>query len=52
MTGGGFGGSVVALAHADVAERLATQVMHEFGERTGREGRGFVCAAVDGVEAR
>jgi galactokinase len=48
MTGGGFGGSVVALAPADRAEELASAVLRAYGPG----GRSVVCAAVDGVEAR
>lgn len=52
MTGGGFGGSVVALARADGAAQLAASVTDGYRARTGRAGRAAVCAAVDGVEAR
>jgi galactokinase len=38
MTGGGFGGSIVALVHADEAERIATEVVAGFthGEAVAR----------------
>ena len=52
MTGGGFGGSVVALVHAGNAAELAESVAAAYREHTGRAGRGIVCAATDGVEAR
>jgi galactokinase len=52
MTGGGFGGSVVALVRAEAAEKLATSVTRAYCERTGRNGRGLVCAAADGIQAR
>jgi galactokinase len=48
MTGGGFGGSVVALAQAGGATELAAAVLRAYGPR----GRSFVCEAVDGVVAR
>ncbi len=52
MTGGGFGGSVVALARADGAAELAESVAAAYREQTGRPGAGVVLAAADGVEAR
>ncbi len=52
MTGGGFGGSVVALVRADDAAELAESVAAAYRKRTGHAGRGIVCAATDGVEAR
>jgi galactokinase len=51
ITGGGFGGSAVALAHADEAARLARKTFRAYRERTGRLGRGVVCSASGGVEA-
>jgi galactokinase len=50
MTGGGFGGSAIALAPTDAAERLAAQVMDAYNARTGHGSRHFVCSTVDGVE--
>jgi len=52
MTGGGFGGSVIALVDAQDAAELADSVTKIYSDRTGRAGRGFVCAASDGVAAR
>jgi galactokinase len=52
MTGGGFGGSVIALVDAQDAAELAHSVTAAYRERTGRAGHGIVCAASDGVEAR
>jgi len=52
MTGGGFGGSVVALADVPHAAEIAASVATTYHERTGRAGSGIVCAASDGVEAR
>ena len=51
MTGGGFGGSVVALVDAEVASSVATAVTAAYVKRTGRKGRSFVCSAVDGAGA-
>jgi galactokinase len=45
MTGGGFGGSVVALVGEEQAASLAEKVVHAYWERTGREGASYVCAA-------
>jgi galactokinase len=49
MTGGGFGGSVVALAEAGAAEAVAAGVTAAYVERTGRSGSGWVFAAADGA---
>ena len=51
MTGGGFGGSIVVLAEADEAHALAEDVVAAYRERTGRDGRFYVCASVDGASA-
>lgn len=50
MTGGGFGGSVVALADGDSAAELAGAVTAAYTARTGRSGSGRVYAAVDGAD--
>jgi galactokinase len=49
MTGGGFGGSVVALAGRAWARRLASAVARAYAERTGRTPVSHVCATVDGA---
>ena len=49
MTGGGFGGSVVALAEAGTAAHLAARVADAYVARTGRAGSGRVFAAADGA---
>ena len=51
MTGGGFGGSVIAVVDVQAAAALADSVATSYGDRTGRAGRGFVCAPSDGVLA-
>jgi galactokinase len=45
MIGGGFGGSVLALAHEDGAERLADAVTRDYGPNATP----YVCASVDGA---
>jgi galactokinase len=47
MTGGGFGGSVVALADVGEAEAFAAAVTDAYIARTGRAGSGYTCATVD-----
>ena len=47
MTGGGFGGSVVALAETGDAEAFAAEVTEAYVARTGRDGTGYVCATAD-----
>ena len=45
MTGGGFGGSIVALAEADEAAALGESVVRDYEGR----GRAYVCKASDGA---
>jgi galactokinase len=47
LTGGGFGGSVVALADAREAAVLTTKVTEAYVARTGRSGTGRVCETAD-----
>ena len=49
MIGGGFGGSVLALAREDDAEALVHAVTGAYAERAGREATPYVCASVDGA---
>ncbi|HKP17866.1 MAG TPA: hypothetical protein VJT84_05250 [Gaiellaceae bacterium] len=51
MTGGGFGGSIVALVDAHRAAGLAGAVAASYRERTGREAAARVCRSVDGALA-
>jgi galactokinase len=51
MTGGGFGGSIVVLADVRGARALADSVGAAYRERTGRDGRSYVCESVDGAAA-
>jgi galactokinase len=46
MTGGGFGGSIVALAEADEAHALASAVVRDYGDM----GRAYICRAADGAK--
>jgi galactokinase len=48
MIGGGFGGSVLALAREDEAG-LADAVTRDYADRAGREATPYVCASVDGA---
>ena len=47
MTGGGFGGSIVALADQTDAEAFAAAVTAAYLARTGRTGTGWVCSSAD-----
>ena len=49
MIGGGFGGSVLALAREDRAAALSDAVTRAYADRTGREATPYVCASVDGA---
>ena len=49
MTGGGFGGSIVALVERNRAEILARHVLAEYRNRAGNKGAAFVCEASDGA---
>ena len=49
MTGGGFGGSIVALVEQERADAVARRVVSEYRRRYGERGRAYVCAASDGA---
>ena len=49
MTGGGFGGSIVALVDRERAEALAQEVLAEYRRRAGDKGAAYVCEASDGA---
>jgi galactokinase len=49
MTGGGFGGSVVALVERDRADALAAEVADGYRARTGRVAEARVTRAADGA---
>ena len=49
MTGGGFGGAIVALARADDAGGLAERVTERYAARGESRASAFVCRAADGA---
>ncbi|HEU5211618.1 MAG TPA: galactokinase [Gaiellaceae bacterium] len=49
MTGGGFGGSIVALAAADEAQRVAAATRAAYEERTGRRAASVVSRPAAGA---
>jgi galactokinase len=50
MMGGGFGGSIVALADAAHAERVQHELRRQYAEATGIEPDVWICSAGSGVE--
>ena len=49
MTGGGFGGSAIALVPEDRVERITTRVRAAFADAEFAEPRTFVVAPADGA---
>ncbi len=49
MTGGGFGGSIVALSQVEEAPALCDAVADDYRRRSNREANGYVLASVDGA---
>ena len=49
MTGGGFGGAIVALAHAADADGLAERVAERYAASGESRATAFVCRAADGA---
>jgi galactokinase len=49
MTGGGFGGSIVALAEAEQAPSLVDAVVAGYAELAGREATAYVCTSAGGA---
>jgi galactokinase len=47
MTGGGFGGSIVAMAGEGAGRSAAERAVAEYGRRTGRQATVVVPAPVD-----
>ena len=45
MTGGGFGGSIVALVEKGRADEIGQRVLREYRQRFGDKGAVHVCAA-------
>ncbi|HMD33407.1 MAG TPA: galactokinase [Vicinamibacterales bacterium] len=50
MTGGGFGGSIVALVDAPQASRVQHELKRRYTEATGRDPDVWICAAGGGVD--
>jgi galactokinase len=50
MTGGGFGGSIVAAVDAAHAGRVALELRRRYADATGREADVWICKAGSGVE--
>ena len=50
MTGGGFGGSAVALVEAEQSEAFAKAVAACYQEKTGKDPNLYVCTATDGAQ--
>ncbi|HWE80722.1 MAG TPA: galactokinase [Gaiellaceae bacterium] len=51
LTGGGFGGSVLALSESSRAEAFAASVSQAYEARARRKGTALVCPTVDGAAA-
>lgn len=51
LTGGGFGGAIVALAEATRLDAVAPAVESEYQRRTGNTGTAYRCAISDGAHA-
>jgi galactokinase len=49
MTGGGFGGSIVALVDEERVDDVGRQVLREYRQRFGDKGAVHVCVASDGA---
>lgn len=50
MTGGGFGGSIVALVEIARAHTVATAIRDAYVARTGTQAAAYVTAAADGAQ--
>lgn len=50
MTGGGFGGCVVALVKEERAESFASEVAEDYSEVTGLQPHIYICQAENGTE--
>jgi len=51
LTGGGFGGAIVALVDADAVESLEKQIIPAYKARTGHDAKTYPCRASDGALA-
>ncbi len=52
MTGGGFGGSAVALVREEAVEPLRDALAEQYPPRAGRAATVYVCKAAQGAEAK
>jgi galactokinase len=52
LTGGGFGGAIVALVDLDVIEGVAGTVEAEYRNKTGHQGAAYRCLIGDGALAK
>ena len=52
MTGAGFGGCTVTLAHRDVVETLRKRIMTEYPQQIGIEPEIYLCTVGDGARVR
>ena len=52
MTGAGFGGCTVTLAHRDAVETLRKRVMTEYPQQVGIEPEFYLCTVGDGARVR
>ncbi len=51
LTGGGFGGAIVALVDLSAIEAAAKAIEAEYAKKTGHEGTAYVCTPGDGAIA-
>jgi len=51
LTGGGFGGAIVALVDLSVIHSVATEVETAYVKRTGHQGTAYICTPGDGAIA-
>lgn len=51
LTGGGFGGAIVALVDSGAADAVSGKVLQLYRQRTGIEAEAYLCAAGDGALA-
>lgn len=49
LTGGGFGGAIVALVNIDHIDEAAEKILAEYEAKTGHTGSAYRCAAGDGA---
>jgi galactokinase len=49
LTGGGFGGAIVALVEMQHADRIASEVQSTYKSRTPHQAEGYLCQAGNGA---